>query len=366
MFITRMAVSFLSVVLAGTGTTLAAEATNPAEGRPPVAAKPGVRQASLRTAGKAAGLLVGAATFPAALQEERYAKALAREFNFITPENEMKWEAIHPEPDKWNFGPADTLVKFAQKHGMKVKGHCLVWHAALPKWVNAQMTPEELRGAVRKHILGEVGHYKGKVYAWDVVNEAVDDKEGLRKSLFLDKLGEGYIAEVFRLAHEADPKALLIYNEYGAEGLGGKSDRVYELVKKLKADGVPIGGVGLQMHISAKGYPKPADIAANVQRLAALGLKVNISEMDVRIREVKGELSERLELQRKVYNDVIAACIQEKGFIGVTFWGFTDKYSWVDHYFGADDPLLFDENYKLKPAYEGVMDALSSKSIPVR
>jgi endo-1,4-beta-xylanase len=366
MFITRMAVSFLSVVLAGTGTTLAAEATNPAEGRPPVAAKPGVRQASLRTAGKAAGLLVGAATFPAALQEERYAKALAREFNFITPENEMKWEAIHPEPDKWNFGPADTLVKFAQKHGMKVKGHCLVWHAALPKWVNAQMTPEELRGAVRKHILGEVGHYKGKVYAWDVVNEAVDDKEGLRKSLFFDKLGEGYIAEVFRLAHEADPKALLIYNEYGAEGLGGKSDRVYELVKKLKADGVPIGGVGLQMHISAKGYPKPADIAANVQRLAALGLKVNISEMDVRIREVKGELSERLELQRKVYNDVIAACIQEKGFMGVTFWGFTDAHSWVDHYFGADDPLLFDEGYKPKPAYEGVMDVLSSKSLPIR
>ena len=238
---------------AGTATTIAAETTKPAERRPPVAAKTGVRPASLRTAGKAAGCLSARPSFPKRLQDKRYADTLAREFNFITSENVMKWGPIQPEPDKWNFGPADALVEFAQKHDMKVKGHCLIWHEALPKWVNAEMTPEQLREAVRKHIFALVGHYKGKVYAWDVVNEAVDDKEGLRKTLFLDKLGEGYIAEAFRLAHEADPDVMLIYNDYGGEGLGGKSDRIYELVKKLKADGVPIHGVGLQMHISRHG-----------------------------------------------------------------------------------------------------------------
>lgn len=317
--------------------------------------------ASLRTAGQSAGLLVGAAVFPEGLKEERYSETLAREFNFITPENVTKWEIIQPAASRWNYAPADELVAFAAKHGMKVKGHCLVWHAQLPWYVNARMSPEELRRAMQDHIRTLVGHYKGRIYAWDVVNEAVDDGDGLRKTLFLSKLGEGYIAEAFRLAHEADPQAMLIYNDYGAEGLGGKSDRVYALVKKLRAEGVPIHGVGLQMHISATDHPRPKDIAANVRRLVALGLKVNISEMDVRIVTVKGKPPARLEVQRKVYHDVIAACRDEKGFIGVTFWGFSDAHSWIDHFFAPDDPLPFDEAYRPKPAYQGIMDALVGK-----
>jgi len=268
----------------------------------------------------------------------------------------MKWGPI----DELGYGPADALVKFASDHQMKVKGHCLVWHEMLPARINSAMSSDALRRAIQERIHDVAGRYKGKVYAWDVVNEAVDDDtEGLRKTIFLDKLGEGYIAEAFRLAHEADPDALLIYNDYGADGLGGKSDGVYELVKRLVADGVPIHGVGLQMHIDAADYPKPEDIAANVRRLAGLGLRVNISEMDVRIKDVPGSLAERLEMQRRVYHDVIAACISEKSFMDVTFWGFTDSYSWIYEQFGGPDyPLLFDKKYQTKPAYWGVVDAL--------
>jgi len=156
---------------------------------------------------------------------------------------------------------------------------------------------------------------------------------------------------------------LLFYNDYDAEAAGGyqkvKSDRVYELVKKLVKDGVPIHGVGLQMHLFVVEYPKPEDIAANVRRLAALGLKVSITEMDVRVKDVPLDINERLEMQRRVYHDVVAACIKEEGFMGVTFWGFTDAHSWInDVGQGPDYPLLFDENYQPKPAYWGVMDAL--------
>jgi GH35 family endo-1,4-beta-xylanase len=322
---------------------------------------------SLRAAADSRHLLVGAAASPEfLLLDDRYANTLAREFNFLTPENAMKWGQVHPTPDYWNFAPADALVKFASEHEMKVKGHAVIWDKMqMPSWVNSQMSSEELRRVMQEHIHTLVGRYRGRVYAWDVVNEAVDDAEGLRKGLFFQKLGEGYIADAFRLAHEADPEALLFYNDYNAEAAVGwrkdKSDRVYALVKKLLANEVPIHGVGLQMHITATNYPRPEDVAANIRRLAALGLKVNIGEMDVQIKDVPGDLFKRFEVQRQVYHDIIAGCLKEQGFIAVTFWGFTDAHSWIGYFFGPDDPLLFDENYQPKPAYWGVMDALLNR-----
>jgi endo-1,4-beta-xylanase len=317
---------------------------------------------SLRAVAENDALLVGAAVIPSYLSEKsngamKYANTLANEFNFLTPENAMKWRPI----DQSGFGPADNLVDFASQNKMKVKGHTLVWHNQLPDWVNAQMSSDELRAAVQDHIISVVGHFKGRVFAWDVVNEAVDDKSGLRNSIFLQKLGDGYIAEAFRLAHETDPDAFLTYNDYGAEGSGGKSDRVYDLVRKLLADGVPIHGVGLQMHIKASDYPTPSSIAANIRRLASLGLKVNISEMDVRISDIQGDMTEKLKVQRQVYHDILAACLKEKGFMAVTFWGFTDAHSWIQSRYGPDNPLLFDQNYQAKPAYYGVFEALQGK-----
>jgi GH35 family endo-1,4-beta-xylanase len=200
------------------------------------------------------------------------------------------------------------------------------------------------------------------VHVWDVVNEAIDDQTGgLRDTVFLRGLGPGYVAEAFRIARAADPHVLLVYSDYGGEGLNRKSDAIYDLVRGLVEDGVPIDGVGLQMHISAAGYPKAAEIAANVARLADLGLLVNVSEMDVRIRGLAGDTASRRQRQREVYREVVGACVAHPRCHAVTFWGFTDAHSWIDSFFGPDDPLLFDEQYRAKPAFFGVEDALAGR-----
>ncbi len=315
---------------------------------------------TLRQAAQARKLLVGTAAFPEGLKDEAYAGVVAREFNVLTPENAMKWESIHPQPNEWTFEPADKLVDFAARNQMKVTGHVLVWHQQLPEYVKS-LSARDLRRAMQAHVKEVVGRYKGKVHSWDVVNEALDDKEGLRKTLFLEKLGDGYVAEAFRLAHKADPSARLYYNDYGCDGLGPKSDRLFKLLLDLRAERVPIHGVGLQMHVTGRDCPKTEDIAANVRRLAGLGLSVRISEMDVRIRDMAGTLPERLEAQAQVYRRVLTACLREKRFEGITFWGFTDKHSWIHKHFGEDNPLLFDDQYKPKPAYLAVRQTLLGK-----
>jgi endo-1,4-beta-xylanase len=224
------------------------------------------------------------------------------------------------------------------------------------------LSARELRREVAKHIATVVEHYRGHLAAWDVVNEAIaDDGSGLRDTVFSRGLGPDYIADAFRMAREADSRALLFYNDYGAEAAGAKSDRVYELVKGLKEQGVPIDGVGLQMHVDGTSYPQPADIAANMDRLVALGLLVNLSEMDVRIRTAPGTTPERMDLQKRVYHDIVAVCVAEPRCHAVTLWGFTDKHTWIDEFFGADDPLLFDAEYRAKPAFFGVQDAFSGR-----
>src|SRR5947207_3323647 len=222
---------------------------------PALAQKPAAGEntsVTLRQAAEARKLLVGTAVFPEGLQDQAYAGLLAREFNVLTPENAMKWDALHPHPNEWTFDAADRLVDFAAKNHMKVTGHVLVWHQQLPDYVKS-LPARELRRAMREHIGAVVGRYKGKVHAWDVVNEAIDDKVGdkaaLRKTLFLDKLGEGYLAEAFRAAHKADPSAHLYYNDYGCDGMGPKADRLFDLLLQLRADRVPVHGVGLQMHL---------------------------------------------------------------------------------------------------------------------
>jgi endo-1,4-beta-xylanase len=311
----------------------------------------------LRDAAMSAGKLVGAAVQSSLLSDPRYAEILGRHFNYLTAEYEMKWDPIERVRGTEDFFGGDAIVGYALGSGMRVKGHALVWHAAVPGWASS-LSPDDFRTAFERHIRSVADHYRGQVYAWDVVNEAIaDDGSGLRDTVFRQKLGDGYIAEAFRLAHEADPQALLFYNDYGGEGLNAKSDRVYDLVRDLRQQGVPIDGVGLQMHISAAAPPDASSVAANMSRLASLGLAVNISEMDVRIRNVPGTPAMRLDVQKSVYHSIVAACVAEPRCDGVTLWGFTDAHSWIDSTFGADDPLLFDEQYAPKPAFYGVLDA---------
>jgi len=326
---------------------------------PPATPAPIAPGPTLREAGAVSNRWVGAAVISGSLRNEPvYSDTLRREFDYVTAEYEMKWDPIHPAPAAWNYSGADAIVDFAERNGMRVKAHALIWHEALPAWVK-ELSPPELRLAVEDHIRTVAGRYRGRVAAWDVVNEAIaENGSGLRDTVFRQKLGDGYIADAFRMARAADPQALLFYNDYNAEGRGRKSDAVYDLVSGLVHQGVPINGVGLQMHVSASNPPAAADVAANMRRLADLGLLVNISEMDVRIRELPGTLDARLQVQRTVYRDLVRVCRAERRCHAVTFWGFTDAHSWIDSFFGPDDPLLFDEAYRPKPAYEGVRDAL--------
>jgi endo-1,4-beta-xylanase len=307
----------------------------------------------------ATDLPVGAAVDAELLRtDEAYRRTLVREFSAITPENAMKWAPAHPAEDEWRFGPADRLVDFAEAHGMRVHGHTLVWHRQLPGWLTRDLSRRAVAHRLTVHVETLVGRYRGRVAAWDVVNEAVSAAGTLRPTVFLRALGPGYVAEAFRLAHAADPGARLYYNDHGAEGRGWKADAVLALVRRLLDQGVPIHGVGLQMHLRATHPPRPDAIRANVARLAALGLEVRISEMDVRIRRVRRP--DPLAVQRRVYGDAIAACAGMPGFAGVTFWGVTDRHSWVHEEFGEDAPLLFDRDYAPKPAYLGALAALAA------
>ena len=308
--------------------------------------------------GAAGGTLVGTAVQSSYLTDTRYAAVFARHFNYVTAEYEMKWDPIERTRGSEDFSGGDAIAAFAAAHAMQVKGHALIWHHALPSWVSG-LDAASLKVEFERHIRSVASHYRGRVVAWDVVNEAIDDNGfGLRDSIFRQQLGDGYIADAFRIAHDTDPQALLFYNDYGGEGLGGKSDAIYDLVRGLVAQGVPINGVGLQMHVRAGAPPSDTNVAANMRRIAALGLRVNISEMDVRVGDIGGATPANLDAQRAVYHSMTAACVAEPACHGLTFWGFTDAHSWIYGQYGPDAPLLFDTLYAPKPAFFGVLAAL--------
>ena len=319
---------------------------------------------SLRALAQARGIAIGAAVGPQYLRDEpAYAETLGREFSMLTPENVMKFGLVHPQPDRYDFADADFIVDFAEAHDMQVRGHNLVWHFQLPTWLTeGTWTRDELIDILREHITTVVGHYRGRVAAWDVVNEAVGDDGSLRDSIWLRGIGPDYVDMAFRWAHEADPDAMLFYNDYAGEGLGTKSDAIYALVQGLLERGVPIDGVGLQMHVSLRWSPRPQDVAANMERLGALGLQVHITEMDVAIQGAPGSVEERLAAQANVYRDMMDVCLNSSACKAFVTWGLTDRHSWVPLFTGNPDaPLLFDESYRPKPAYYAIMDALAGR-----
>jgi endo-1,4-beta-xylanase len=333
---------------------VAAAAEEEANMQPPSA------EAPLRDLAETRGRQIGAAVAYDALQgEQEYREVLGREFNMLTAENVFKFDALHPAPDRYDWAAADAIVSFAEAHGMRVRGHTLVWHNQLPSWVTeGGYTRDELIAILRDHIHTVVGHYRGRVAAWDVVNEAVNDDGTLRDTLWLRGIGPEYLDLVFQWAREADPDALLFYNDYGGEGLGTKSDAIYDLVAGMRQRGVPIDGVGLQMHITANYYPPLDDLAANIQRLGDLGLVVHITEMDVRIEHPVTE--DKLAQQANVYRDALEVCLQADHCTAFVLWGFTDRHSWIPGFFpGTSAALIFDEQYQAKPAYYALREALA-------
>jgi endo-1,4-beta-xylanase len=319
-------------------------------------------------------MLVGAAARPAQLTEAAYAATLAREFNMLEPEDSMKWETLRPDLQSFDFSQADALVDFATRHHMKVRGHTLVWHQQNPPWLmQGQFKPDQLAKLLETHIKTVVGHYRGKVFAWDVVNEAFDEQAlgTLRDTIWYDRPGIGlagggtaYLERCFRWAHEADPQALLFYNEAEAETLGPKSDAIYAMVQEFRKRGVPIDGVGFQMHISNL-HPDIASISANIWRFTTLGVQVHITEMDVSLPvDANGNASpEDLQRQADIYREIAAACLSHHGCTGIQTWGFTDKYSWIGSHSkkARGAALPFDRNYLPKPAYQALREALSGR-----
>jgi endo-1,4-beta-xylanase len=311
------------------------------------------------------GRLLGAAARADVLasSEPDYHALLARQFSSVTLESEFMWGNIEPSPGSYNLAPVEETLGFAEANGMHVVGLPLVWHLILPSWVNGAMTPAALQQALDDRIDTLVGGYAGRVDAWVVVNEAVSDFGGLRSSIFLNKLGSGYIADAFHRARAADPDALLFYNDYLAEGSGPKSDFIYAMVVDLLAQGVPIDGIGLQTHLGGLFAPfgqiMPVQMQQNIQRFVDLGLQVAITEMDVQVAMVSEDTSERLATQRSIYHDVVAQCLAVNGCSSISFWGFTDKYTWIEDYLMLDDdPLPWDASYLAKAAFFGVRDAL--------
>ncbi len=305
---------------------------------------------------------IGAAVNPSRLSEPAYAETLAREFNQAEPENAMKFGPIHPARDRFNWAPADAVVNFAREHGMAVRGHTLVWHQQQPAWATSpDRTPGEAAAILEEHIAAVAGRYAGKVYAWDVVNEAIEKDGTDRKTPW--SIVPAYIEKAFRWAHAADPAAKLFYNDYDAEAINAKSDRIYAMVKDLKSRGVPIDGVGMQMHISTK-PPALESIEANMKRITDLGLEVQITELDARVPvDAAGHASAAdLEAQAGTYRGVVAACLKFARCTAIQTWGFTDRYSWVPGYFkGMGAALLFDRDYRPKPAYDAVHAALFTR-----
>lgn len=329
---------------------------------------------TLREMADRSGLMVGAAARPAQLSEVAYATTLAREFNMLEPEDAMKWEVVHPAPETFDFSQADRLVAFAVTHRMKVRGHTLVWHQQNPPWLSeSEHTPDQIARILQQHIKTVVGHFRGKVFAWDVVNEAFDEGSlgKLRDTLWYNRPGIGhadkgysYIEQCFRWTHEADPEALLFYNDAGAEAVNPKSDAIYSMVRDFRKRGVPIDGVGLQMHISNL-HPDVASISKNIERFTALGVQVQITELDVSLTvDTAGNATPADLLQQaEIYRQIVSACLTHKGCTAMQTWGFTDKYSWIGshskHTQGA--ALLFDRQYRPKLAYEAIKETLSSR-----
>jgi len=295
------------------------------------------------------------------LNDPRYSKMVADTFQLLTPENAMKFAQLQPSHGLYDFRAADALVSFAAANRLSVHGHTLVWHKSLPPWLETgNFSRPELTAILRDYIFTVVGHYRGRVAAWDVVNEALADDGSLRDSIWLRGIGPEYIELAFRCAHEADPDARLFYNDHSAEGMGRKSDAVYALVRGLREQGVPIDGVGLQMHVSVGHYPASQDVATNMDRLGALGLEVGITEMDVRSRGSRSSAEEELAAQAKIYGDIARVCEASSVCGFFTTWGVTDRYSWLtDGKNDSDAPLLFDKFYRPKPAYLAVRNALA-------
>ena len=311
-------------------------------------------------------------------EDQRGDPIIKIQFNSISPENILKWESVHPEPGKYDFAEPDRYVEFGEANHMTIVGHTLVWHNQTPKWVfqNTNGTPvtrEALLERMRDHIHTVVGRYKGRIKIWDVVNEALQDNGTMRKSPWAKIIGDDYIEKAFQYAHEADPDAILRYNDYSLENTPKRNGAI-ALIRKLQAEGVPVTAIGLQDHVKMD-WPTVEQESETISAFAQLGLKVMITELDVNVLggARTAEITEMAkqtgtnaynnglppDIQQalaKRYADLFGVFVKHHSDISlVTFWGVTDGDSWLNRPGRMNHPLLFDRAGKPKPAFDAIV-----------
>ena len=360
------ALSRAAALLALSAVALTGCTSHPAKKQASADAPAAASSIALRDAAAPYGLKVGVAVNTDRLSDPAYADLTAQQFSTVTPENVMKWEVTEPKQGVYDWSAADELVAFAAQHDQQVRGHNLVWHSQLPQWLTdaaPTMTADQLRAVLKEHVTAEVTHFAGKVWQWDVVNEPIGDNGQLRDDFWLDKLGPDYIADAFRWAHAADPAAKLFLNEYGIEDAGAKSRAMFQLVSDLKAEGVPIDGVGFETHLDAT-YAEP-DLESEMRRYTALGLDVAVTEADVRAQLPADKAT--TSTQSKYFADTVKACADVPQCISYTVWGLDDKDSWIPGvYPGEGAATLFDDELKPKPEFAAVQKALTAPKAPQR
>ncbi|NGN91520.1 1,4-beta-xylanase [Nocardioides sp. KC13] len=302
---------------------------------------------TLQAAAAESGRYFGTAIAAGRMSDSQYMTIANREFNMITAENEMKMDATEPSRGQFNFSAGDQIANWAIQNNKRVRGHALAWHSQQPSWMQS-MEGSALRTAMLNHIAGVAGHYKGKIYAWDVVNEAFEDgSSGARRNSNLQRTGNDWIEAAFRAARSADPNAKLCYNDYNTDNWNhAKTQAVYNMVRDFKARGVPIDCVGFQAHFNS-GNPVPSNYHVTLQNFADLGVDVQITELDIAGSGTS---------QAEQFRGVTQACMAVTRCTGITVWGVRDTDSWR----ASDTPLLFDGSGNKKLAYSYVLDQLNT------
>jgi endo-1,4-beta-xylanase len=356
-------------VLAAGPAAGAAGTSNDAHFRPPVG--------SLRALAAPIGLGLGTAVTPFELDNAAYRQITGDQFSTVTPGNEMKWQVVEPTRGTYDWSAGDRLVTFAKQHRQLVRGHTFTWHNQLPNWLTTGVSDgtignAELAGLLRKHVTDEATHFKGQIWQWDVANEFFTNSNpsGIDPNNFwVSHLGPGILADVFRWAHAADPQALLFYNDYniaGEDGSNAKSDAVYAWVRQMQAQGVPIDGIGDQGHLDTQYGFSGTRMAQDLQRYADLGLKVAITEADVRtfVNNSTDQVpTDNLAAFAQPYefSQMLKACLAVRQCISFTAWGFGDANSWIPSFTNGREGFatLYDVNLNPKPAYTTLQQDLT-------
>ena len=294
---------------------------------------------------------------------------LAREYNVVIPAPEFWFRRVHPSPTEFKFDDPDAMVEFAGAHGMKVYGQPLAWGGDLPPWLTGgKFAPNELSAILKEFIQTTVRHYRGRIQSWDVIWAIFDNLGKMNNSFWFRALGPDYVQQAFEWAHEADPQAKLFFREHiGTDPLGARADATYDLLRKFRARGVPIDGIAIGSPTLLDHPPSQQDMAANISRIAALGLDIYI--VDVEVSVPMPPTSQDLQKQAAIYRDYLATCLSISGCKGFLTWGFTDKHSYAPDRWkgmGVGAALPFDASYKPKPAFAAMLDVLNGPRVSNR